>query len=120
MQASPQQPTSFLIYLVVEKLFRLPGIEIENDQQNIEKVDFIVADLWRLVRYQVAFDEDWQRLKDYVGVIDQIVDQNEYGIVDFKEGVILLEKGKSSTPDSKQQWRAYRQTLIPILSKNDN
>ncbi|ANV91349.1 DUF2079 domain-containing protein [Picosynechococcus sp. PCC 8807] len=102
------------------EIIRLPGIEIENDQQNIEKVDFIVADLWRLVRYQVAFDEDWQRLKDYVGVIDQIVDQNEYGIVDFKEGVILLEKGKSSTPDSKQQWRAYRQTLIPILSKNDN
>ena len=97
------------------EVIRLPGLEIRNDAGEVVKVDYMIADFGQLQKYQVAFKGDRQWLKDITVLIDSVTSNKEYGIVNFSNGVILLQKGISSTPEAMTAWQAFRQTIEPIL-----
>ena len=97
------------------EVIRLPGLEIHNDAGEVVKVDYMIADFGQLQKYQVAFKGDRQWLKDITVLIDNVTSNQEYGIVNFSNGVILLQKGISSTPEAMTAWQAFRQTIEPIL-----
>ncbi len=99
------------------EIIRLPELKLKNDQGNIENVDYAVADLWRLQHYQVAFRHDLSRLKILVSLIDEISNDSSYGIVDFKNGVILLQKAADNNPEAIVAWLAFRQEIEGILSQ---
>jgi uncharacterized membrane protein len=96
-------------------IIRFPALKLRNDQQQLTNVEYIIADLWRLRRYQVAFDEDGDRLRSMTATIDQVTSQEEYGIIGFKNGVILLQKGAASQPEAKSAWLDFRTKIKPIL-----
>ena len=48
-----------------------------------EKVQYIIVDLWRLNRYQVAFKSDRQRLERIIPQIEELYNSSEYGIIDL-------------------------------------
>ena len=92
------------------EIIRLPALEIRNDAGEIIKADYLIADMWRLQKYQVAFKADRQWLEGITALIDTVTSNNEYGIIDFNNGVILLKKDAASNPEAMAAWQSFRQT----------
>lgn len=116
----PQASVSATTYLIPHlssrrEIIRLPGLELRNDRQEVIKVDYAIADLWQLLRYQVAFAEDRDNLKAIVRLIDKVTSTGEYGIIGFNNGVILLQKNAPFDPDARSQWLLFRQEIVPTI-----
>ena len=97
------------------EVIRLPGLEVKNEQQEINQVDYIIADLWRMERYQVVFNDYRNDLKASAQVISQVLSQREYGIIGFNDGVVLLQKAADSDPEAIKDWQTYLQKIQPII-----
>jgi uncharacterized membrane protein len=93
------------------EILRLPALQLRNDAQEVIQVDYAIADLWQLQKYQAAFKGDRSLLKDLVPLIDQLTNNREYGIIGFQDGVILLKKAASSDTQAKAAWLQFRQQL---------
>ena len=92
-------------------ILRFPRMQFRNDAKKIEKVQYIIVDLWRLNRYRVAFKSDRQRLETIVPRIEELYNSGEYGITDFGDGVVLLEKGVTSNLNAVDGWQNFRQEI---------
>jgi uncharacterized membrane protein len=101
------------------EIIRFPALEIRNDQREVENVEYIMADLWRLRRYQAAFDKDLLRLRTMTDTIEEITNRGEYGITDFINGVILMEKGADNDPEAVNQWLDFKEQIIPIINRDE-
>ncbi|MCX7596898.1 MAG: DUF2079 domain-containing protein, partial [Fischerella sp.] len=93
------------------EILRLPALELRNDAKEVIKVDYAIADLWQLQKYQAAFKSDRRLLKDLVILIDLLTNNREYGIIGFQDGVILLKKAASSDTQATVAWLQFRQQL---------
>ncbi|BAQ63250.1 DUF2079 domain-containing protein [Geminocystis sp. NIES-3709] len=71
-------------------VIRLPMIEFRSDNQEVEKVDYIIADLWELERYGIVFKKEQGWLEAINYLIDDVTTKKEYDIIDRKDNVILL------------------------------
>jgi len=108
-QASVSTTTYIVPHLSGRReVIRFPALELRNDQREVEAVEYVLADLWRLRRYQVAFDDDLARLKTMTAKIEAITDEGQYGIIDFREGIILLEKGAENDPQAVNNWLKFK------------
>ena len=72
----------------------------------------MIADIWQLQQYQVAFDGERNELKVIVALIDKVIGDNEYGIIGFEDGVILMEKGVVSNSEAMTKWLKFRKEII--------
>lgn len=97
-------------------LLRLPFIEFKTDQRDVQKVDYILADLWRLQQYAVAFEEEKTWIAQILPLFDRIL-RTEYGVQSVKDGVILLQKGVPSQPEALQEWNRWRLQLQAALKR---
>jgi len=97
------------------EIIRFPALQLRNDQETVESVDYALADLWRLRQYQVAFDDDLVRLRAMTYRIEEMTNQGDYGITDFREGVILLEKGEDNNSQALNQWLSFKTEITPII-----
>jgi uncharacterized membrane protein len=95
-------------------VIRLTGLEFKNDRGEIVKVDYIIADLWQLQRYQTAFKDDRRALSDIVTLINKVTSDREYGIIGFNNGVILLAKDATSQPEAFSAWKKYLITITHV------
>lgn len=119
-QASVSTTTYIIPHLSGRReIIRFPALELRNDQREVETVEYVLADLWRLRRYQVAFDDDLARLKTMTAKIEAITDEGEYGIIDFREGIILLEKGAENNSQAVNNWLNFKAEIRPILQRED-
>ena len=93
------------------EILRLPMLELRNDKREVVKMDYVIADLWQLQKYKPAFKSDGRLLNELVNLVDRITKNQEYGIIGFKDGVILLKKG--TIPDSKavEDWLNFRELV---------
>ena len=96
-------------------ILRFPRMEFRNDTKEVEKVQYIIVDLWRLNRYRVAFKSDRQRLETIVPRIEELYNSGEYGITNFRDGVVLLEKGVVSNLDAVTRWQDFRQEIAQFF-----
>ena len=96
-------------------ILRFPRMEFRNDTKEVEKVQYIIVDLWRLNRYRVAFKSDRQRLETIVPRIEELYNSGEYGITNFRDGVVLLEKGVVSNLDAVARWQDFRQEIAQFF-----
>jgi uncharacterized membrane protein len=92
-----------------------PSLELIDDAGEKISVDYAIADLRQLQQYQVAFDDDRQRLRTMVPLINQLLDRGSYGIIGCQDGVILMRRGVVSDAVSLAAWSAFRQEVEPIL-----
>ncbi len=121
-QIPPDASVSATTYLIPQlsgrrEVIRLPDLELKNDQKQVVKVDYAIADMKQLQIYQPAFKGDRHLLQDLVKLIDKITNSQEYGIIGFQDGVILLQKATKSPADATAGWLEFRQQLAPILQK---
>ena len=91
------------------EILRLPMLELRNDDKDVVKMDYAIADLWRLQQYAPAFKDDRGLLAEYVNLIEKITNNQEYGIIDFKDGVILLKKAAISNDKAVENWVRFRE-----------
>jgi uncharacterized membrane protein len=91
------------------EVLRFPQYQLINDAGELMQVEYVLADLWQLQRYQTAFKSDRDRLREIVTLIDYLTTTGEYGMTAWKNGVILLQKGAVSTPEVMAAWTAYTQ-----------
>jgi uncharacterized membrane protein len=101
-------------------IIRFPALEVRNDQEEVEQVDYVLADLWRLRRYQVAFDDDLHRLRSMTYRIEEMTNQGNYGITQFQEGVILLERGVANNSEAVNQWLTFKSEITPIIEDKES
>ncbi|MBE9042146.1 DUF2079 domain-containing protein [Oscillatoriales cyanobacterium LEGE 11467] len=91
--------------------FRFPLLEVRDDAGEVVRMDYAIADLWHLQEYQAAFKHDRFLLQALVWAIDGLTESGDYGIVDFQDGIILMQQGKMSDPDAVAQWDTFREEL---------
>ena len=96
------------------EILRWPALQLRNDARQVINVDYVILDLWQLQQYQAAFDDDRQLLQQSIPVIDQITGSQQYGIIEFIDGVILMQKGATSDPQATAAWLAFRQELEKV------
>ncbi|PSB25549.1 hypothetical protein C7B69_12440 [filamentous cyanobacterium Phorm 46] len=99
------------------EILRLPMLELRNDARERVKMEYIIADVWQLQQYQAAFRSERRQLKEIVPQIDRLWKSQEYGIVGFEDGTILMRKGAVSDSTSVAAWASFRRELEPILKK---
>ena len=97
------------------EIIRIPGLEIKNDARQVNRVDYIIADLWQMEQYAPVFSEDRNWLNTANNLINSVTANREYGVVDFSDGVILLQKGVESDASSFAAWKEYQQKVIALL-----
>ncbi len=119
-QIPPTASVSATTYVVPHlasrrELLRMPFLQVRNDQQEVIDVDYLIADLWQLERYQVAFPLERGHFVQIVPLIDSLVNQNKYGILRLEDGVILMQKGVPTPPELRAAWTALRQEYEPLL-----
>lgn len=115
-QIPPDASVSATTYIIPHlssrrEIIRLPNLTLQNDQGAVINVDYIIADLWQLQQYQVAFDEERGLLMSLESLIEQITAKQEYGIIGFQDGVILLHKSVDSNPQSMTEWLMFVQKI---------
>ncbi len=88
------------------EIIRLPGLEIKNDRQEINQVDYIIADLWHNERYQAVLTDLRHNLNITAKSIDVAL-ASHYGMSDFNQGIVLLQKDVPSNPQALNEWQAY-------------
>jgi uncharacterized membrane protein len=93
------------------QILRLSMLELRNDEGEVVKMDYLIADLWQLQKYAPAFRSDGGLLKEYVNLIDRVTNNQEYGIISFKDGVILLKKDAMSEKKAVDDWLRFRQPV---------
>lgn len=102
------------------EVLRAPYLEFQNDQRKIQRVDYLVADMWQLERYQIVFKLEQEHFKQLVPLIKNLVAQNQYGIVAWEDGVILLQQGVPSKPELLAAWQQDQQRYESILGSQIN
>ena len=115
-QIPPDASVSATTYLIPHlsgrrEVIRLNGIQLINDQQEVTTVDYVMADLWRLKRYQSAFKGDRGKLKSYTQTIQKLLNNQEFGLIDFKNGVVLLQQGVKSKEELLPLWNNFYEEI---------
>ncbi len=94
------------------EIVRFPTIEVRNDGGQVERVEYVLLDLWRLEKYGVAFDRDLESLKAFVPQIEEMLASREYAVVGFEKGSILLQRNGAAKPEAAIAWQVYRDRLV--------
>lgn len=94
------------------EILRLPMLELVNDRRQVVKVDYVVADLWHSQQYQAAIESEKQMLRQSIQQFNQLINNREYGIIDFDKGIVLLKKATESNPQAMAAWNLYQNQLI--------
>ncbi|WP_293331871.1 MULTISPECIES: DUF2079 domain-containing protein [unclassified Microcoleus] len=99
------------------EILRFPMFELRNDAGEAVKMEYVIADMWQLQRYQAAFRRERGQLQQIVPAIDRMSKSGDYGIVGFEDGAILMRQGAASNSASVAAWTRFRQELAPILKQ---
>jgi len=97
------------------EILGFPSLRLINDARQEISVDYAIADLWQFQQYQVAFDDDRERLRQMVPAIEQILAQGNYGMIDFQDGVMLMKQGAISESTALSAWQDFREEIEQIL-----
>ncbi|MCU0566398.1 MAG: DUF2079 domain-containing protein [Oculatellaceae cyanobacterium Prado106] len=97
------------------EVLRFPLLKLRNDAEQEQLMEYAIADLWYLQQSQPAFEDYRKTLEANQQAIARILRRRfggqRYGLIDFQDGVLLMQWGKPSNPEAVANWEAYRQTL---------
>jgi uncharacterized membrane protein len=97
--------TYLLPHLATRRVITRGGMQVEIEPGKVIDVDYAFADLWQLLQYQPAFKSDRQDLKNTIAFLNKLLASGKYGLVGIEDGVVLLQKNLTSTPEVQEKWR---------------
>jgi Predicted membrane protein (DUF2079) len=101
--------TNLIPHLATRRtLVRLPLMQVRDEQGVVNSVEYLIADLWRLKVYARAFRTERNRLEGVIPLFDRLLADSSYGILQFADGVTLLQKGVPSNPEALAAWQRHR------------
>ncbi|HEY9866998.1 MAG TPA: DUF2079 domain-containing protein [Candidatus Obscuribacterales bacterium] len=89
------------------EVLRFPLYQLKNDAREVISVDYVLADLWQLQQYGIAFSGDRDAFKAINQQIERLTANQEYGIIDFRDGVILMKKAVPSEPEAVKNYQSF-------------
>jgi uncharacterized membrane protein len=101
------------------EIVRFPILRVRNDAQKVMQVEYALVDLWQLVQYQEAFKDDRERLQQIIPAIERMLQNQRYGMLEFQDGIAFLQRRTDSNQVALTAWKAYEQTLKPILEAEE-
>lgn len=119
-QIPPDASVSATTYIVPHlssrrAILRLPLWQLRNDALEVVKVEYVIADMRQLQQYQRAFSGDRADLQDILPIIDQLLNSEGYGIIGWRDGVLLMHKGAISEPNALASWVIFRREIEAIV-----
>jgi uncharacterized membrane protein len=96
---------------------RFPMTRLRNDLDKIIRVDYAVADLWYLEQYQSAFVDYRKSLKTTAERVSELLER-QYGLIEFRDGVVLLQRRTASNSAALAEWQTYLNRLTPLFSSS--
>jgi uncharacterized membrane protein len=99
------------------EVLRFPMSRLRNDDDKVIRIEYAIADLWYLERYQVAFEDYRNQLRQDAKRVSEFLTK-QYGLIDFQDGVVLLRRRAASNPQALAAWSKYQQQLAPILESS--
>ncbi|GFE71083.1 DUF2079 domain-containing protein [Chroococcus sp. FPU101] len=93
------------------EILRAPNVELINDAGQKIWLDYMIIDFRKNQRFQVISSGDRRILAKDVPTVEAFLDKNEYGLIGYQDGVILLKRSTPDDPILLSQWQAFRQTL---------
>jgi uncharacterized membrane protein len=100
-----------------QKIIRPPGLLLKDENGQIEEMEFVIADLWRMERYMPIFKPERDRLSKVVPMIDNLIRGGNYGVLALQDKIILLRRGVPSDPVALAAWEPTKQDLLASLDK---
>lgn len=97
------------------EIVHFPRLNLRNDARAEVMVDYAIADLWQLYRYQPAFESDRTKLRLGVRLINRLLKQQTYGLIAIADGVVVLKRRATSSASALEQWQAFK---VAIASAN--
>jgi len=97
------------------EVLRFPRIRFQPDEGKPRRVAYAIADLWYLQQYEPAFEDYRNSLRGAIENIDKLLERR-YGLVNLKDGVLLLRDRADSNPEALAAWAAYRQELNQLVN----
>lgn len=92
-------------------IIRLPLLEIYDDSNQKIQVEYAVADLWQLKEYSKAFKDSQFYLSKTLPLLEKLVNENQYGVLQVEDGVVMMAKGQPSNPAVLPEWRKLAASL---------
>jgi len=89
---------------------RFPGTQLRNDAQQVIQVEYAVVDMWYPLQFSPAFDGEGRAVIKMKRQLQEWLAQKAYGLVDFQNGVALLQRGKPSNSAAIANWEAFQTT----------
>jgi hypothetical protein len=74
-------------------------------------MDYAIVDLWSFQQYQAAFEDDRDRLQTATQAVQRMLNakgSQAYGLIDFQDGVLLLQRGVESDGRAIDRWEEYQ------------
>lgn len=101
------------------EVLRFPRFRFQPDEGKPRRVEYTIADLWYLQQYEPAFADYRNSLKGAIENVDKFLERH-YGLIDLKDGVVLLRDKTESNLEALAAWAAYRQELEQLFQTDGN
>lgn len=92
-------------------ILRAPNVELINDAGQKIWIDYMIIDFWKNQQFQIISSGDRRILQKDVPIVEAFLEKNEYGLIGYQDGILLLKRDTPSDPTVKKAWQVYRQDL---------
>lgn len=114
--------TSYLIAHLSNRreAVRYPGIRIRGDDDEVRIVEYQLLDFWYPRLFSAAFDDERQTLRNMTRRLNEWLERERYGLIDFQDGVALLQHNVPSTPSALEAWERFQTTPDGVLPARED
>ncbi len=99
------------------QIVRLPFLQIRQKTGEVIDIDYALFDMWQMTQHNLAAPVDQGRLRTTLPILDNLISENKYGIIQQQNGVFLFQKGVISQTEALSAWVKWREELRPIWNK---
>jgi uncharacterized membrane protein len=92
-------------------IVRLPLLEIYDDRNQKVQLEYAIADLWQLKEYSKAFKDSQFYLAQTLPLLEKLVNEKQYGVLQVEDGVVMMAKGQPSDPAMLKSWQQLAASL---------
>lgn len=97
------------------KIIRLEVMRLKDDEGKIADIDYALVDLWQIQQHELAAPVDRARIRSAVPIINRVIQQGTYGIIQVVDDTVLVQKGVPSDPQALSAWLKLREKIQPLL-----
>lgn len=99
------------------KIIRPPALLLKDENGKVESMEYVIVDFWRIERYMSIFRPERDRMRKIIPMVDTILQDKSYGVLELQDKIILLQRGVPSQPEALAAWGPVKQELLAALEK---